>query len=177
MIRLPVHVVRELQQVVRARRALENDPGVAHARNGFEGEGARVEQVAALLGREVADVAELLAIYETPKSLDAIIERPEDEHTLGDSIADELTLEPTAVAQLHEIERLVSTSIDALSSREREVLEGRFGLREREPETLEVLSDRLRLTRERVRQIQNAALLKVKRLMICSGITRQALFE
>ncbi|MEO8656212.1 MAG: sigma-70 family RNA polymerase sigma factor, partial [Ramlibacter sp.] len=48
-IRLPVHVVRELQQVLRARRLLENDPAFAAARNGFEGEGVRVEDVAALL--------------------------------------------------------------------------------------------------------------------------------
>jgi RNA polymerase nonessential primary-like sigma factor len=53
VIRLPVHVVRELQQVMRARRTLENDPAFATARKGFEGESVRVEDVAALLGRDV----------------------------------------------------------------------------------------------------------------------------
>ena len=176
VIRLPVHVVRELQQVLRARRTLENDPAFAAARNGFEGEGVRVEDVAALLGREVQDVAELLAMAETPKSLDAVMDRSEDEHTLGDSMADELTLDPTGVTQNHEVERLLNNWIDALSSREREVLEGRFGLHDREPETLEVLSDRLGLTRERVRQIQNEALLKLKRYMVRNGISKQSLF-
>jgi RNA polymerase nonessential primary-like sigma factor len=66
--------------------------------------------------------------------------------------------------------------IEALSLREKEVLEGRFGLHDREPETLEVLSDRLGLTRERVRQIQNEALLKLKRHMARNGIGREALF-
>lgn len=176
VIRLPVHVVRELQQVLRARRTLENDPAFAAARNGFEGEGVRVEDVAALLGREVQEVAELLAMAETPKSLDAVMDRSDDEHTLGDSMADELTLDPTGVTQNHEVERLLNSWIDALSSREREVLEGRFGLHDREPETLEVLSDRLGLTRERVRQIQNEALLKLKRHMARNGISKQALF-
>jgi len=176
VIRLPVHVVRELQQVLRARRTLENDPAFAAARNGFEGEGVRVEDVAALLGRDVQEVAELLAMAETPKSLDAVMDRSDDEHTLGDSMADELTLDPTGVTQNHEVERLLNNWIDALSNREREVLEGRFGLHDREPETLEVLSDRLGLTRERVRQIQNEALLKLKRYMVRNGISKQALF-
>jgi RNA polymerase nonessential primary-like sigma factor len=176
VIRLPVHVVRDLQQVLRARRTLENDPLLAPGRGGFEGEGVRVEDLAALLGRDVQEVAELLAMAETPKSLDAVIERSGDEHTLGDLMADELTLDPTGVTQNHEVERLLHNWIDSLSSREREVLEGRFGLHDREPETLEVLSERLGLTRERVRQIQNEALLKVKRLMLNNGLNRQAVF-
>ena len=176
VIRLPVHVVRELQQVLRARRTLENDPVFMATRNGVEGDGVRVEDVAALLGREVNDVAQLLAMAETPKSLDAVVERSDDEHTLGDFMADELAEDPTGVTQNHEVERLLAGWIDALSYREKEVLEGRFGLHDREPETLEVLSDRLGLTRERVRQIQNEALLKLKRHMVRSGVSREALF-
>jgi len=176
VIRLPVHIVRELQQVLRARRTLENDPGFAASRHGFEGEGVRVEDVAALLGREVQDVAELLAMAETPKSLDAVMDRSDDEHTLGDSMADELAIDPTGITQSHEVEQLLNNWIDALSLREKEVLEGRFGLHDRDPETLEVLSDRLGLTRERVRQIQNEALHKLKRHMVRNGIGKDALF-
>jgi RNA polymerase nonessential primary-like sigma factor len=175
VIRLPVHVVRELQQVLRARRTLENDPVFAQ-RRGYEGEGVRVEDVAALLGREVQDVAELLAMAEAPRSLDASTDRHDEDHTLADSMADELAEDPTGVTHNREVERLLDNWIDALSSREREVLEGRFGLHDREPETLEVLSDRLGLTRERVRQIQNEALLKLRRHMVRSGISKEALF-
>jgi RNA polymerase nonessential primary-like sigma factor len=175
VIRLPVHVVRELQQVLRARRTLENDPAFA-SRNGGEGEGVRVEDVAALLGREVHDVAQLLALAETPKSLDAAVDRNDEEHTLGDFMADELAIDPTGVMQSREVEQLVTGWIETLTHREREVLEGRFGLHHREPETLEVLSDRLGLTRERVRQIQNEALSKLKRQMTRKGIDREALF-
>ncbi|HEY8355992.1 MAG TPA: RNA polymerase sigma factor RpoS [Ramlibacter sp.] len=177
VIRLPVHVVRELQQVLRARRTLENDPAFAASRGGgIEGEGVRVEDVAALLGRDVQEVAQLLAMAETPRSLDAVVDRSGDEHTLGDFMADETTPDPTGVTQNHEVERLLAGWLEALSTREKEVLEGRFGLHDREPETLEVLSDRLGLTRERVRQIQNEALTKLKRQMQRSGVDKQALF-
>ncbi|WP_442968772.1 sigma-70 family RNA polymerase sigma factor [Ramlibacter sp.] len=173
VIRLPVHVVRELQQVLRARRTLENDPAFQAARRG---EGVRVEDVAALLGREVAEVADLLAMAEAPRSLDAALDRSDEDHTLADSLADDAAVDPTGAAQGREVERLLAGWIETLSQREKEVLEGRFGLKDRDPETLEVLSDRLGLTRERVRQIQNEALLKLKRQLIRNGIDRSALF-
>jgi RNA polymerase nonessential primary-like sigma factor len=82
-IRLPIHVVRELQQVLRARRTLENDPSYAAARQGAEHEGVRVEDVAALLGRDVQEVAELLAMAEAPRSLDATRSDGEDDQHPG----------------------------------------------------------------------------------------------
>jgi len=171
VIRLPVNVVRELQQVLRARRALDNDPAFNAARP----DGVRVEDVAHFLGREVNEVAELLALAETPKSLDATMDRSESEQTLGETVVDELALDPSGVTQAHEVERLLEEWLHSLSAREQEVLEGRFGLHDREPETLDVLSHRLGLTRERVRQVQNEALLKLKRYLARRGITREAL--
>jgi RNA polymerase nonessential primary-like sigma factor len=176
VIRLPVHVVRELQQVLRARRTLENDAEFQARRGRTGGEGVRVEDIAALLGRDARDVGDLLAMAETPRSLDASLDHTEDDYTLGDSLADDQALDPTGVTQNHEVERLLANWVETLSQREKEVLEGRFGLHDREPETLEVLSDRLGLTRERVRQIQNEALLKLRRHMMRNGIDRQALF-
>jgi len=175
VIRLPVHVVRELQQVLRARRTLENDPAFQAARGAQGGDGVRDEDVAALLGRNVQEVADLLAMSETPRSLDAAMDRGEDEHTLGDSLADHAATDPTGVTQTHEVERLLAMWIGTLTDREKEILEGRFGLHDREPETLEVLSDRLGLTRERVRQIQNEALHKLRRHMTRNGIDKGAL--
>lgn len=175
VIRLPVHVVRELQQVLRARRTLENDPAFL-ARTDRGADGVRVEDIAALLGREVDDVADLLSMAETPRSLDATLDHGDDERTLGDAMPDDGSLDPSGITHGHEVERLLQRWLQALSQREKEVLEGRFGLHDREPETLEVLSDRLGLTRERVRQIQNEALTKLRRHMTRNGIDRQALF-
>lgn len=175
VIRLPVHVVRELQQVLRARRTLENDPAFAE-RAAHEGGAVRVEDIAALLGREAQDVSDLLALAETPRSLDAALDASDDDWTLADSLHDDGASDPTGIAQHHEVERLLGNWIDALSQREKEVLEGRFGLHDREPETLDVLSGRLGLTRERVRQIQNEALLKLRRHMSRQGVDKGALF-
>ena len=169
-VRLPVNVVRELQQVLRARRALENDAEFLASRP----DGIRVEDIAALLGRDAPGVADLLALAEAPKSLDASFDRSGDEQTLGDSLVDELTLDPAGVTQAHEVEQLLQDWIGTLSEREKEVLQGRYGLHDRDPETLDVLSLRLGLTRERVRQVQNEALVKLKRYLQRRGITRQA---
>jgi RNA polymerase nonessential primary-like sigma factor len=171
VIRLPVNVVRQLQQVLRARRALENDQAFVASRP----DGVRVEDVAAFLGRDVNEVADLLALNETPRSLDATLDRTESEQTLGDTVVDELALDPSGITQTHEVERLLDDWLATLSQREKEVLEGRFGLHDHDPETLDVLSIRLGLTRERVRQVQNEALFKLKRFLTRRGITREAL--
>jgi RNA polymerase nonessential primary-like sigma factor len=171
VIRLPVNVVRDLQQVLRARRELENDALFVARRP----DGVRVEDVADFLGRDIHEVTELLALSETPRSLDATIERTEGEKTLAETVVDELALDPSGVTQTHEVERLLEDWLLSLSAREREVLEGRYGLHDREPETLDVLSQRLGLTRERVRQVQNEALFKLKRHLARRGITREAL--
>ena len=76
----------------------------------------------------------------------------------------------------NEVEQLLNNGLEELNDREREVLAGRYGLRDREPETLEVLAERLGLTRERIRQIQQEALLKLKRRMIRHGVDRDSIF-
>jgi RNA polymerase nonessential primary-like sigma factor len=170
-VRLPVNVVRELQHVLRARRALENDAHLVARRP----EGIRVEDIAALLGRDTAHVADLLSMAEAPRSLDAALDRTDGDQTLGDGLVDELALAPEDVTLSHEVELLLEEWIATLSPREREVLEGRFGLHDHEPETLDTLSLRLGLTRERVRQVQNEALVKLKRYLSRRGITRHSL--
>lgn len=175
-VRLPINVVRELQQVLQARRTLENDPDFIATRP----DGVRVEDIAALLGRDAASVSDLLVLAEPAKSLDASLDassgsQASSGNTLADGLVDELTLDPAGVIQTHEIERLLQDWIDTLSEREQEILQGRFGLHDRDPETLDALSTRLGLTRERVRQVQNEALLKLKRYLARRGISSEAL--
>ena len=175
VVRLPVHVVRELQQVLRARRTLESDasrPAAAGAQRGVS-----AQDIASLTGKSLHTVSELLALAEVPRSLDS----GTDDADAGPSLADTLHAaegdanDPHAQAQLHEVERLLEQWIGTLSGREKEILESRFGLHDHDAETLDVLSVRLGLTRERVRQIQNEALGKLKRQISRSGATRQAL--
>lgn len=175
LVRLPVHVVRELNQVLKARRQLESQSA-----GGLDGERpVRVEDIAGLLGRPVQEVSELLRFAEQPTSLDAPIERHPSEgnsESVLDSVADDGASDPMSLTLSNEVERLLEHGLDELNDREREVLAGRYGLRDREPETLEVLAERLGLTRERIRQIQQEALLKLKRRMLRHGIDRDSVF-
>ncbi len=171
VVRLPVNVVRQLQQVLRARRALENDALFVASRP----DGIRVEDIAALLGRSTSDVVDLLNLAEAPRSLDAAMDRSDEGQTLAESLVDDRTAEPSGVTQSHEVSQLLEEWILTLSAREKEVLEGRYGLHDRDPETLDVLATRLKLTRERVRQVQNEALGKLKRYLARRGVTREAL--
>jgi RNA polymerase nonessential primary-like sigma factor len=176
LVRLPVHIVRELNQVLKARRALEAESG----RNGSHDKSVRVEDVAAAVGRPVQVVSDLLRFSELPTSLDAPIERyPADSNnaeSMLDSVADEGATDPMSLTLSNEVEQLLNHGLDELNDREREVLAGRYGLRDREPETLEVLAERLNLTRERIRQIQQEALIKLKRRMLRNGVDRDSIF-
>jgi RNA polymerase nonessential primary-like sigma factor len=171
LIRLPVHVVRELNQVLKARRALESA-----RRAPAEGERkVSVEEIAATLQRPAREVAALLRLAEQPSSLDAPIERDGSESML-DSVADEQAVDPLGLRLGREMAQLIEHGMSALNEREREVLAGRFGLHDREPETLEDLAARLGLTRERIRQIQQESLLKLKRRMARQGVDHDSLF-
>jgi RNA polymerase nonessential primary-like sigma factor len=173
LVRLPVHVVRELNQVLKTRRALEAEV----ARNGDRP--VRVDEIADALGRPVQEVSELLKFAEQPTSLDAPLERNASEaggESMLDTVADDQATDPMGLTLSHEVEQLLDHGLSELNEREREVLAGRYGLRDREPETLEVLAERMGLTRERIRQIQQEALLKLKRRMIRQGIDRDSIF-
>ena len=172
LVRLPVHIVRELNHVLKARRALE----ALQAQNGGNGK-VRAEDVAAAVGRPMAEVAELLAFAEQPSSLDSPAERGVDGgDTVLDLVADEQAVDPLGLRLSHEVDALLGAGLATLNVREREVLAGRFGLADREPETLDVLAIRLHLTRERIRQIQIEALAKLKRNMDKHGIDRDSVF-
>jgi RNA polymerase nonessential primary-like sigma factor len=188
LVRLPVHVVRELNHVLKARRTLEAlhghaaPAGVNGSNGSSAGEGGdanvRAEDIAKLLGRPVDEVAELLTYAEYPTSLDAPLDRTgaEGGESMLDLVADEHALDPMGLTLSHELDLLLKHGLDGLNDREREVLSGRYGLADREPETLDVLALRLGLTRERIRQIQQEALVKLKRNMVRHGVDRDAVF-
>ena len=171
LIRLPVHVVRELNQVLKARRALEAED--SRAANGDRA--VSDEQIAARLGRPAREVSELLRLAEQPSSLDSPLAL-DGSDSLLETVVDDQAPDPLGQTLSHEAGELLERGLAALNEREREVLSGRYGLADREPETLEVLADRLGLTRERIRQIQQEALLKLKRRMAREGVDRDALF-
>ena len=165
-IRLPVHVIRELNQVLRARKHLEQAAD-------YRGQTSD-EDVAALLDRSPEEVTDLLALAEQPISLDALRETQNGE-SYADQFADQNALSMEEQTQTREVEALVDSWVGELAEREREVIEARFGLHGRELETLESLAQRLGLTRERVRQIQQESLLKLKGRLARNGVDRGSL--
>ena len=163
-IRLPVHVVKEINLVLRAFRHLETA-------NGRE---IRLEQIAHLIDRTVEDVRRVLALNEHIASLDAPLEI-DPNHTIADAIADDNAIDPEGLLQSNEVGDLVKQWVEQLPEKQRRVLERRYGLGGCEISTLEEVAVDLDLTRERVRQIQIEALDQLRRIIKRGGVIRDNL--
>ncbi len=163
-IRLPVHVVKELNQVLRAQRHLE-----ASGNGEFS-----LEEVAQRLGRPIEDVRAILALSEHTASLDAPLDI-DPSLSIGESLADEHAESPESQIHTGEIESLIREWIAMLNDKQRMVIRHRYGLDECELMTLEELAAQLGLTRERVRQIQLEALGQLRRILKRRGISKDVL--
>ena len=163
-IRLPVHVIKELNLVLRAKRHLE-----AHADRE-----AGVEDIAHLLGKPAEEIRSLLAHNEHMASLDAPLDI-DPMLSVGESISDAQTVNPETGLQSQEIEALVKQWLEQLNEKQRSVIERRFGLNNQEVCTLEELAVHLGLTRERVRQIQLEALGQLRRILRRHGLSKDVL--
>ena len=163
-IRLPVHVVKEINLILRAFRHLETA-------NGRE---IRLEQIAHLIDRPVEDVRRALALNEHIASLDAPLEI-DPNHSIADAIPDDNAIDPESLLQSNEVGDLVKHWVEQLPEKQRRVLERRYGLNNAEVSTLEDVAEELCLTRERVRQIQIEALDQLRRAIKRGGVTRDSL--
>ena len=164
-IRLPIHVVKELNLYLRAARELtkklDHEP--------------TAEEIADLLDKPVANVERILKLNERISSLDMTL-GPLSDKTLLDSIADERSNDPSEELQANDIRENLSRWIEELPEKQREVLSRRFGIRGYETSTLEDVGQEIGLTRERVRQIQVEALMRLREIMEKQGLTATALF-
>jgi RNA polymerase nonessential primary-like sigma factor len=165
-VRLPVHMVRELNQVLRAKYHLE----AQH----HDGKEASAEDIASLVGRPVEEVQDILALSEHATSLDAPLDN-DPQSSLMDMLPDEGDVSPDARAEHHEMTLLVRDWLQKLPDKQRVVVMRRFGLDNDDPATLETLAEEMGVTRERVRQIQQEALVKLKRAMAARGVVRDSL--
>ncbi len=151
-IRLPVHVVKELNSVLQALRKLGVEQGE---------EGHAIERVAGLLHKPVEEVRQILMLNERTTSLDAPLDIDPD-LTLADALADEDAANPEANLEQAEIEGHIARWVAELPERQRRLVEARYGLNGSEIATLEVLAEELGITRERVRQLQMEALVRLR---------------
>jgi RNA polymerase nonessential primary-like sigma factor len=164
-IRLPVHVVKELNQVLRAQRQVEASGG--HA--------SRIEDIAKKLERPVQDVRDILSLSEHTASLDAPLDI-DPSLSIGESLADDQALSPELSIHSAEVEALIHEWIGQLSEKQRLVIQYRYGLDDVDVLTLEDLAAQLGLTRERVRQIQLEALAQLRRILKRRGVSREVLY-
>ena len=163
-IRLPVHVVKEINIVLRAMRHLES----ADRRE------LTVERVAALIDRSPAEVRHILSLNEHIASLDAPLEI-DPTLTMAEMIADDGNGDPESLLQSSEIGSLLDDWLAQLSERQRLIVERRYGLNGVDVATLDVIAIDLGLTRERVRQIQIEGLDRLRKIIKRGNITRDSL--
>ena len=152
-IRIPVHMVEKLNKVVHIERQLVQ-------RLGRE---PRPEEVAEELEMSVEEVREILRMAQMPISLEKPIGEEEDSE-LGDFVEDENTETPDEAASLTLRRTDIEHALSSLPERERRVIELRFGLTGEQPCTLEEVGKAFGVTRERIRQIENNTLKKLKQL-------------
>lgn len=165
-IRLPIHVVKELNVYLRAARELsqklDHEPSA--------------EEIAELLEKPVEDVKRMLKLNERVTSIDAPLGH-DSERTVVETIADTKVSDPAELLQDNNMRASINMWLDDLSEKQREVIIRRFGLRGHETATLEQVGAEIGLTRERVRQIQVEALRRLKDIMRSEGLSSESVFS
>ncbi|SEP72653.1 RNA polymerase nonessential primary-like sigma factor [Ectothiorhodospira magna] len=165
-IRLPIHVIKELNVYLRAARelaqVLDHEP--------------TAEEVARHLDKSVDEVKRMLALSERVTSVDLPMAKGSDRPLL-DVIPDEQTPEPDSLIQEEDVIHYVDEWLMELDEKQREVIVRRFGLHGFERSTLEQVGLELGVTRERVRQIQMDALKRLRKILESRGFSEETLLH
>ncbi|MDN3717184.1 RNA polymerase sigma factor RpoS [Vibrio breoganii] len=165
-IRLPIHVVKELNIYLRTARELsqklDHEP--------------TAEEIAQQLDKPVDDVSKMLRLNERVSSVDTPIGGDGDKALL-DIIPDINNSDPEVSTQDDDIKHSLIDWLDELNPKQKEVLARRFGLLGYEPSTLEEVGREINLTRERVRQIQVEGLRRLREILLKQGLNMESLFN
>ncbi len=165
-IRLPIHVVKELNIYLRTARELsqklDHEP--------------TAEEIALQLDKPVDDVSKMLRLNERVSSVDTPI-GGDGEKALLDIIPDANNSDPEVSTQDDDIKSSLIHWLDELNPKQKEVLARRFGLLGYEPSTLEEVGREINLTRERVRQIQVEGLRRLREILVKQGLNMENLFS
>ncbi|MEW6764583.1 MAG: RNA polymerase sigma factor RpoS [Pseudomonadota bacterium] len=165
-VRLPIHIVKEINVYNRAARKLSQE--LHHE--------ATPEEIAGSLDRDLDDVMRHMAYGERITSIDTPL-RGDPDHSLMEMIPDEHNLDPAELLQGELVHGRVDIWLARLDSKQREVVERRFGLHGHDPHTLEAIGDILGVTRERVRQIQLDALRRLRRMITAEGQSADTMLD
>ena len=160
-IRLPIHVIKELNTYLRAARKLTQELNRE----------ATAEDVAELLQKPVKSVEKMFRLADRVSSFD-IPMGGEGDRPLLDIIPDDNNPDPSSILQDESVIQHLDKWLDELEEKQRDVVVRRFGLRNHPRGTLEEVGVELGVTRERVRQIQMDALRKLRRILEHSGYSK-----
>jgi len=163
-VRLPIHVVKEINIYLRAARklsqTLDREPSP--------------EDVAEMLDQPIDAVKRMLGLNERVTSVDS--PSPYDsEKSLLDTLPDEQNPDPSLLLQNSDVQEHIDTWMSLLSDKQCAVVERRFGLHGREVATLEEIGNELGVTRERVRQIQIEAIKRLRQILHREGFSLDTL--
>ena len=165
-IRLPIHIVKELNVYLRTARELshklDHEPSA--------------EEIAEQLDKPVDDVSRMLRLNERITSVDTPL-GGDSEKALLDILADEKDNGPEDTTQDDDMKQSIVKWLFELNAKQREVLARRFGLLGYEAATLEDVGREIGLTRERVRQIQVEGLRRLREILQTQGLNIEALFR
>ncbi len=158
-IRLPVHVVKQINSYQKAARrlaqSLDHDPSP--------------EEVAQTLDLPLKDVQNILGLSEQLSTVDSTT--LDKDKLLQEAIADEKADDPSALLQTEEVQSCLNEWLGQLNEKQRQVVEQRFGLNGDDVSTLEEVGERIGVTRERVRQIQVEALRRLRKILEKEGVS------
>ena len=152
-IRMPVHIVEKLNKIVRTERKLRGELGR--------------EPLAAEIGAELELEADEVESIRRSSQAPVSLEKPvgdEEESEFGHFLTDENEALPDEVAEEQLRKAALKRVLGSLSPRERRVLELRYGLDGEHPRTLDEVGRTFNVTRERIRQIENQSLKKLRAL-------------
>ena len=153
-IRLPVHLVDKIGKIRRVSAQMTEELGREPS----------TDELAEELGLSEAKVAHLKNVAVRPASLDAKI-NADDDTAFGDLVSDESAEDPFAALRDKDLREEVGDLLDILDPRERKIISFRFGLGGGKERTLEEVGHKFGVTRERIRQLQNIALLKMRKAL------------
>ncbi|HEY3183986.1 MAG TPA: sigma-70 family RNA polymerase sigma factor [Gaiellaceae bacterium] len=152
-IRMPVHVVEKLNKIMRTERKLRAEKGREPSS----------EEIALELDLSVEEVEQIRRTSQAPVSLEKPV-GDEEESEFGHFIEDESEPLPDEAADTTMRREALSRALSMLAERERRVLEMRYGLNGEQPRTLDEVGRTFNVTRERIRQIENQSLKKLRAL-------------
>ena len=151
-IRIPVHMVETINKLIRTERRLVQELGREPL----------PEEIAVEMGMEVEKVNHIMKIRQEPVSIESPIGEEEDSR-LADFIEDRESVSPDEAATYQLLKEHINDVLQLLSPREQRILRMRFGLDDGRSHTLEETGQEFGVTRERIRQIESKALLKLKK--------------